>query len=161
MEANDQPKLTFLGVDFPHIEFNVFQPVKKSADVEIYIEPKLFRPKDIEKRFSIIMSVNVTSQKQFSLSLTAHGHFLIEVDLLTPEEKKNFMSLNATAIMFPYVRAFISTLTSNLGSIIPTLTIPTRFFSGELEEIDLDNKEDEFSNQLTDLGEENNLEHII
>jgi preprotein translocase subunit SecB len=37
--------------------------------------------------------------------------------------------------MFPYVRAFITTLTTNLGNVTNPLIIPTQFFKGELEEV--------------------------
>jgi preprotein translocase subunit SecB len=49
--------------------------------------------------------------------------------------KKVFVDINAPAIMFPYVRAFITTLTTNLGNVTSPLIIPTQFFKGELEEV--------------------------
>jgi len=49
--------------------------------------------------------------------------------------KKVFVNINAPAIMFPYVRAFITTLTTNLGNVTSPLIIPTQFFKGELEEV--------------------------
>ncbi len=44
--------------------------------------------------------------------------------------------------MFPYVRAFVTTLTSNLGNVTGSLTIPTQFFHGELPEIGQDSIEE-------------------
>ena len=44
--------------------------------------------------------------------------------------------------MFPYVRAFITTLISNLGNVTGTLVIPTQFFQGDLPEISIDSEND-------------------
>lgn len=49
--------------------------------------------------------------------------------------KKSFVNTNAPAIMFPYVRAFIAMLTSNLGNVTGALNIPPQFFKGDLEEL--------------------------
>jgi len=43
--------------------------------------------------------------------------------------------------MFPYVRSFITTLTSNLGDVTGSLVIPTQFFQGDLPEFTTENKE--------------------
>lgn len=60
----------------------------------------------------------------------------VKNDLLTKiKEETKIVNSNSPAIMFPYVRAFISTLTTNLGNVTGPLLIPTQFFRGELEEV--------------------------
>ena len=55
-------------------------------------------------------------------------------DLIENENiKEQLIHTNAPAIVFPYLRSFISMFTSNLGT-IPSLTLPTHFFKGKLEE---------------------------
>ena len=49
------------------------------------------------------------------------------------KEIKPFIDINAPAIMFPYVRAFLSTLTANLGAGFPPIILPPQIFQGELE----------------------------
>ena len=46
--------------------------------------------------------------------------------------RSTFINTNAPAIMFPYIRSFISTLTSNVGNVTGTLNIPPQFFKGNL-----------------------------
>ncbi len=50
------------------------------------------------------------------------------------EKKKNFINANAPAIMFPYIRAFVTTLTSNIGLGMAPIVIPPHFFKGALED---------------------------
>ena len=70
----------------------------------------------------------------FSLNLVGIGNFNFDKSFNSEELKRSFVNINAPAIMFPYVRAFVNTLTSNLGKVTGTLTIPTQFFHGELQE---------------------------
>ncbi len=57
------------------------------------------------------------------------------------------MHINAPAIMFPYVRAFLSTITSSFGKATGTIIIPAQTFTGELDIINLESKnQDKFLN---------------
>jgi preprotein translocase subunit SecB len=55
------------------------------------------------------------------------------------------MNINAPAIMFPYIRAFISNLTSNLGNIIQTITLPPYFFGKEIEILNIKEYKDKIN----------------
>jgi preprotein translocase subunit SecB len=142
MEAANQIQLKFHGVDFPIINLHSEKPKLKDDDTPIAIDitPKVFYPKDHPYFFNIIHEIRLSSEKHFDLFLIAVGSF--EMNENTDEQiKKTFVNTNAPAIMFPYVRSFISTLTANLGNVTGTLTIPTQFFKGELEVIaELPNK---------------------
>ncbi|MEO5582477.1 MAG: protein-export chaperone SecB [Saprospiraceae bacterium] len=135
MEIKNQIKLLFHGVDFPIINFESQNPLLTlEKKLNISIIPKVYFPKESPNSFSILQEINLQSENFFHLFVVAVGSFEIieEVEEIT---KKNFVSINAPAIMFPYIRAFISTLTSNLGKVTGTITIPTQFFNGALEEI--------------------------
>jgi preprotein translocase subunit SecB len=80
------------------------------------------------------MDVSLKCKEHFDLTLVAFGHFELDVEIEEPQ-KKVFVNLNAPAIMFPYVRSFITTLTSNLGTITVPIILPTQFFHGEMEEL--------------------------
>jgi hypothetical protein len=41
--------------------------------------------------------------------------------------------------MFPYIRAFISIFTANLGNTTNGILIPTQFFKGNMDEVNADN----------------------
>jgi preprotein translocase subunit SecB len=89
------------------------------------------------------MEVFIHCDKFFDLNLVAIGNFEFDNEFSDEELKKNFVNANAPAIMFPYVRAFVTTITSNLGNVTGPLTIPTQFFQGELPEIEHDETAEE------------------
>lgn len=60
--------------------------------------------------------------------LNVEGKFEFDKDL-TDSEKDSFFNINAPAILFPYVRAYISTLTSLSGInpiMLPTINLSNR-----------------------------------
>ena len=63
-----------------------------------------------------------------TISVKAEGYFEFDNDI-TQELQDKFFKINAPAILFPYIRAYISTLTSLSGIetiILPTLNISRR-----------------------------------
>lgn len=133
MNAKPQPQLRFHGVEFPYINFNSHKRLDAEAEIEIEVMPKVFFPKAEPTIFKIVQDIKVFTKEQFELSIVGIGTFEISKDI-DQELKDKFIQLNAPAIMFPYLRSFISTLTSNLGNVTGTLTIPPQFFSGTVEE---------------------------
>lgn len=134
MEVTDQPKLFFHGVDIVNINFNSIAIPDGSLNVNLTCLPKVYFPIENKNRFNIVMDIKMVDVRYFELSLRAVGKFEVSEEL-TEELKKTFVNSNSPAIMFPYVRAFITTLTSNLGKTMGTLWLPTQFFKGDLEEI--------------------------
>lgn len=131
MEVNTQPKLSFQGVDIVNVIFEAKAPRGKQIDVDIKCEPVIFLNKKKRDTFSIVMEVKVFNESYFSLSLRAIGKFKLSEDI-TEDVKAKFLTANAPAIMFPYIRSFITTFTANLGDVVGTLTIPPQFFKGEI-----------------------------
>jgi preprotein translocase subunit SecB len=88
------------------------------------------------------------SKNRFRLQLGLHvlndsGLLTIELDAIADYEIKgsddgqklsNFFYINAPAILFPYIRAYISTLTTLSG--IPTVTLPTLNLTNLAEELE-------------------------
>lgn len=135
MEIKDQPKLKFLGVDIINVQFASFKN-KKDSKIDIQVEPQVFLPSNLPESFKIIMKVLLAGAEEFRLELIAIGNFEISTtDEITSEIRKSFINANATAIMFPYIRAFINTFTANLGNTTGAITIPTKFFKGEIKEL--------------------------
>ena len=80
----------------------------------------------------ILIEVKLKSEGFFDLNLLALGNFMLSDD--TDENLgKALTNANAPAIMFPYVRSFISTLTANLGNTTTLMVIPTQAFKGTLD----------------------------
>jgi preprotein translocase subunit SecB len=136
VEVTDQIQLKFHGVDFPVINLKSENPFVQSPGniINIDIEPKVFYPTEQPDYFKIIQEVTLSSSNFFELFIISVGTFELKANV-DVNLKKVFVDINAPAIMFPYVRAFITTLTTNLGNVTSPLIIPTQFFRGELEEV--------------------------
>ena len=135
MEVSNQIQLKFYGVDFPIINLNSNKSILGDNEkININIIPKVFYPNDKAQIFKIFQEVHLSLENNFNLYILAIGTF--ELNAIIEENiKKSYINTNAPAIMFPYIRSFISTLTANLGNVTGPLTIPTQFFNGVLEEI--------------------------
>lgn len=131
MSIETQIKLKFISVDFPVVNFNSEKPFTGEQEISVSIEPKVYFPKEDSNHFKIIQEVQVSVDEIFNIFIVAIGNFELN-NVEDDKLRKNFVNLNAPAIMFPYIRAFISTLTSNLGNVTGTLNIPPQFFKGEL-----------------------------
>jgi len=138
MEIGQQTNLQFINVGFPTVQFYSKRPLE-TADASSYpinanIDANVYFPPEDKQLFSIVMNIRISSTNIFDLTLVAVGAFRHE-DGIAEELKKSFINVNAPAIVFPYVRSFVSLLTSNLGFILPHVLLPTQFFKGELTEI--------------------------
>jgi preprotein translocase subunit SecB len=142
MDVVNQPKLKFHGVDFINIKFNTDKQYDGQTGIDLNVDPKVFYPDDNELAFKIFMEISLHCDNYFDLSVVGIGNFEFDKDFNDLNLKKTFVNANAPAIMFPYVRSFITTLTSNLGNVTGPLIIPTQFFQGDLPEIPVDLKEE-------------------
>jgi preprotein translocase subunit SecB len=86
-----------------------------------------FSPKgeisEMENKFNLFLRVDIEDEnKSFKIEVDAIANFGFES---TDDIKNldNFFFINAPAILFPYIRAYISTLTNLSG--FPTITLPT------------------------------------
>lgn len=131
MSTETQIKLKFISVDFPVVNFNSEKQFLGEEEISVNIEPKVYFPKDDSNHFKIIQKVQVSVENTFNIFIIAIGNFQLN-NVNDEKLRRNFVNLNAPAIMFPYIRSFISTLTSNLGNVTGTLNIPPQFFKGEL-----------------------------
>jgi preprotein translocase subunit SecB len=137
MEIKEQPRLRFIGIDFPSIDLKSTQPFIETEDsrVGVEIQPKIFYPKDQINQFKIVMHVRLSAEGYFELKIVGIGTFEIIAEDITDKERKMLVNANAPAIVFPYIRSLIATLTSNIGNVITPILLPPRFFKGELEEM--------------------------
>jgi preprotein translocase subunit SecB len=138
MEVSLQPKLIFHGVDFINIKFDTIEQYDNETGIDLNIEPKVFYPIGNNNYFKIFMEVSIHCEKFFDLNLVGIGNFEFDKEFENKELKKTFINTNAPAIMFPYVRSFITTLTSNLGNVTGAIIIPTQFFQGDLPDLIID-----------------------
>ena len=142
MEIANQPKLRFHGVDFINLKFNTNQQYDGKTGIDLNVEPKVFYPQDNDLIFKIFMEISINCKGFFDLNLVGIGNFEFDKEFNDNDLKKVFVNTNAPAIMFPYVRSFITTLTSNLGNVTGPLIIPTQFFQGDLPELTVNLEEE-------------------
>lgn len=134
MNASPQSKLTFNGVDIVDIQLSAIRPHEAGKQIQFDVTPHVFYPQEEPNKFRIVVDAQLRSEGFFSLGVRAIGYF--ELDPETEQEhRKDFINRNSVAIVFPYLRAFIATLSANLGNTIGQVLLPTRFFSGELPEL--------------------------
>lgn len=78
---------------------------------------------DYEKQlFVLTMKVHVEdSEKVLNIDVKAEGYFKYQGENL--EQLLGFIGINSPALLFPYIRSFISMLTSISG--LKTVTLPT------------------------------------
>lgn len=134
MDVTKQTKLTFHGVDILNVNFHAIAPREGELKIDINCIPKVFYPLDNRNFFKIVMDIELKDERFFELTISAIGNFELDSEL-NDELRTIFVNSNAPAIMFPYIRSFITTLTANLGNVVGPLLIPTQFFKGDLEEI--------------------------
>lgn len=79
-----------------------------------------------EHKYRLTFGVSVSDEnKSLLIDILCHGFFDFEEDI-TDDEKKVFFNTSAPAILFPYIRAYISTLTTLSGVrgiILPTINL--------------------------------------
>jgi len=76
------------------------------------------------KKFIVKFDVNLTSDNGVSISLEYGGLFETEVEITEEFQQEKFVTINAPAIIFPYLRSFVTTFTVNAGLqpiILPTI----------------------------------------
>jgi preprotein translocase subunit SecB len=143
MPVKAQPRLNFTGVDIHSVNVTIYNPYV-DAEIRHTIIPRILLDYAKPDYFKIIMEVNIESDDFFKIDVSLSGQFILNMKA-DEEHRKVFMHVNAPAILFPYVRSFISTITANLGSSTGTITIPPQIFKGDIEIINGENPVDDTS----------------
>lgn len=124
---SDQPLLKLDQFQVKKIDFEVEKLLDKTITKELNFNLG-YRPlhhSEEKSRFAIEFEIKLKNEEEnLKLNLVAIGHFLtknvtIDEDFLNSD----FVKLNAPAIVFPYVRSFITTVVVNSGLnpvILPT-----------------------------------------
>ena len=120
-------KFRFVGYRITNssISFKESVEISKETDIE-FMQSRGVNQK--ENKFRLILEVNIKDKNESLLiNVICNGYFEFDKDL--PEEEMSiFFNTSAPAILFPYLRAYVSTLTALAG--IPPVTLPTVNLSG-------------------------------
>ena len=132
MQNDEQKGLRFHGIKIIEAHLGVFRPLEGEFQIELKLDAKLVPIEDGSREFRIWMEVDLMASDFWQIKVKGIGDFEIAAEV-SLHERNGYVNVNAPAIMFPYIRSFIATLTANCGGSIPPLIIPPHFFAGELE----------------------------
>ena len=117
--------------DYSQDELNM--PVTFSAEVGVNKK---------HKKAYVIININLGNSEEnvsdipFTCKVSVRGIYGYDSeDFVTDESLKEILSKNAVAILYPYVRTYIATLT-NLGNQFPAYTLPVMNFAETIQEND-------------------------
>jgi preprotein translocase subunit SecB len=123
----DEAKFRFLDFRIQESRISIKDANLISDQLNVNFEQSEYLS-DEESLFKYEMSVGIEDDNKYlNIQIVASGLFEFDKNL-TDLEKQAFFSVNAPAILFPYVRAYITTLTSLSGIkpvILPTLNMST------------------------------------
>ena len=126
--AEQIARFRFVGykITDSQIHFDADQHISERCDVSFN---KTVGVNDTEHRMRLLFEAKIESEnKAMRINVKAEGYFEFENDI-TESEKDIFFKTNAPAILFPYVRAYISALSGLSGIapvILPTLNLSNR-----------------------------------
>lgn len=107
--------------NFIVVESHIIQNPIKQGKASITIEPVGVLDPD-GKTFKLLLDVNVTDEnKSFDVKIKTLGVFEFKEKQMG-NKLDNYFLVNAPAIIFPYIRSYISALTSLSG--IKTINLP-------------------------------------
>lgn len=113
-------KFKYYRIGKSKIELDIKAP-RIEGDTEISIINATRRLSDNEYEIELDTTV-VNDSKTMDIQVSMTGYFDVNPDL--DEEKKELLiKMNAPAIMFPYIRAYISSLTG-LSGLVPVIIPP-------------------------------------
>ena len=121
-------KFRFLGYKITDCQIHIDSDKEVSTGCDVSFK-KTIGEIETAHRMRLLLEVKIDSEnKAMHIDMNAEGYFEFE-STITEEEKAIFFKTNAPAILFPYIRAYIGTLTSLSGVrpvILPTLNLSDR-----------------------------------
>lgn len=131
--------LQFINYTVDKIHFERIPVENKREQFEF--EPKFGRElRDLgNNRYDFSLSVEIDSKEEhpmpFEMAVALTGHFLLkeeEDEQISYEMKNALLTNNTTAILFPFLRSIVATVTSNAN--ISALILPVMNFSPDKQD---------------------------
>lgn len=121
-------KFRFLNYQIHESSIRISDAESVGKDLQIDIK-KSNKEEEKENIYNLFFEITISDKLgSLNIFLNIEGKFEFNKDL-TDSEKDSFFNINAPAILFPYVRAYIYTLTSLSGInpiILPTINLSNR-----------------------------------
>ena len=117
METKISP-FKFDGYLIKHSEINISEEIPDAEALKIEISPKGIKN---GKEFTLILHIAITNDSEsIRIEMEVYSYFSFKDEV---DKVDNYFTTNAPALVFPYIRGYISLLTSISGS--GTITLPT------------------------------------
>jgi preprotein translocase subunit SecB len=109
-------QLSIKKIIYPRIEFELNDFDSKDKNIELETNLSVGSDHVDSNTFCITINVSIISKDEIiKLNLLSKAFFSTDTDITSDFMKSDFLKINAPAIAFPYIRAFISNLTLNSG----------------------------------------------
>lgn len=126
----EEAKIQLKKVRFPYstIRANKFIDAEK-IEISMKLNHSVAFNDEDKRSFYTKINVSVITNLQIVISVSCVALFTTNIDIDDEFKKSDFVNLNAPAIVYPFVRSFISTMTVNAG--YPAIIIPTVNFAAQ------------------------------
>jgi preprotein translocase subunit SecB len=122
-EVNDIPEVKFRFLNFIVRESHIVLNEQGDYKISVNFNPKGYIFTTLNQ-FHLELAVEVKeASNKFQININAVAIFEFDAGADIEQYKSGFFILNAPAIAFPYIRAYISNLTTQSG--LFTVTLPT------------------------------------
>ncbi|MEX8547345.1 MAG: protein-export chaperone SecB [Mucilaginibacter sp.] len=133
-------KSSFRFKRFVVIEFNIKREPVEQGDVDFTIDPSAIID-EANKLFELKLGVYVVDKSgSFNIKLVAIGYFEFDEEK-SVDTLSNYFYVNAPALIFPYIRAYISSITALSG--LRAVNLPVLNLSGLKDELKANTKKEE------------------
>lgn len=130
-------------VKFPVVNMQVNEYIGDMEQAEVSYGIKVAHKFDREvssQIFGLRLIIEIEAQNGIKINLESHSEFIVDIDITEEFMSSHFARINAPAIVYPFVRAFITNLTVNGG--YPPIILPAVNFQKLAEEQSEEQKEE-------------------
>lgn len=121
-------KFRFLGYRITDSKIHIDSGKEVSNQCEVSFEKEI-GVNETDRRMRLILVAKIDSaNKAMHIEVQAEGYFEFDQEI-TQKEQESFFKMNAPAILFPYIRAYIGALSALSGVnavLLPTLNLSDR-----------------------------------
>lgn len=126
--AEVKSKFQFLGYQITESIIKIAEDIDVSDNINVNFEQTIGVDEGDHKMRLTMTAVVTDANNALDVKVTSNGYFQFDSDI-DDNMKEVFFCVNAPAILFPYIRAYITALSSLSGVapiIIPTLNLSVR-----------------------------------
>ena len=121
-------KFRFLGYRITDSKIHIDSDKEVSNQCEVSFEKEIGVNETDRKMRLLLLAKIDSANKAMHIEVQAEGYFEFDQEI-TQKEQESFFKMNAPAILFPYIRAYIGALSALSGVnavLLPTLNLSDR-----------------------------------